>query len=81
MQGQTTYGGLSAALCLEGARRLLGEDALPLRSANITFVGAAGGDVDVNASYLRRGKAWPLLTHRQPRMPATHTPFYLGIRV
>ena len=34
MQGRTTYGGCSTALCLEGARRLLPE-APPLRSAQI----------------------------------------------
>ena len=63
-QGQTTYGGLSAALCLEGARRLLSEaqpagaaPPPPLRSATISFVGAAGGAVDVDASVLRQGKA------------------------
>ena len=51
MQGQTTYGGLSAALCLEGARRALSGDGAvelpPLRSALICFVGAAGGPVAV----------------------------------
>ncbi|KAJ1476606.1 thioesterase-like superfamily-domain-containing protein [Baffinella frigidus] len=57
MQGQTTYGGLSAALCLEGARRLMSDDAHPLRSATVCFVGAAGGPVDIEASVLRRGKA------------------------
>ena len=49
MQGKTTYGGLSAALCLEGARRLLLEDGgslPPLRSASVAFVGAAGGEED-----------------------------------
>ena len=60
MQGQTTYGGLSAALCLEGARRALSGDGAvelpPLRSALICFVGAAGGPVDVDCNILRRGK-------------------------
>ena len=80
MQGQTTYGGLSAALCLEGARRLLGEDAPPLRSANITFVGAAGGDVDVNASFLRRGKAMAFINSTVSRAdaPATACTFLFG---
>ena len=80
MQGQTTYGGLSAALCLEGARRLLGEDAPPLRSANITFVGAAGGDVDVNSSFLRRGKAMAFINSTVSRAdaPATACTFLFG---
>ena len=37
MQGRTTYGGLTAALCLEGAIALV-ED-LPVRSAQVAFVG------------------------------------------
>ena len=67
MQGQTTYGGLSAALCLEGALRTMdaaypAEDGgggdrpppPPLRSANIAFIGAAGGDVHIGTSVLRQ---------------------------
>lgn len=59
MQGRTTYGGCSAALCLEAARRLLGErsGSLPLRSAQVTFTGPAGGDVALDATILRDGKA------------------------
>ena len=58
MQGRTTYGGCSAALCLESARRLLGDrSSMPLRSAQITFTGPAGGDVELDATILRDGKA------------------------
>ena len=57
MQGRTTFGGCSAALCLEGAKRHLQDDALPLRSALVSFVGPAGGNVDVKTTVLRRGKA------------------------
>lgn len=57
MQGQTTYGGVSAALCLAGARHLLGDEALPLRSALIDFIGAAGGHVRTEASLMRRGRS------------------------
>ena len=46
MQGRTTYGGMSAALCLEGAKRILSDDKLALRSALVSFVGACGGDVE-----------------------------------
>jgi acyl-CoA thioesterase len=37
MQGRTTYGGLTAALCLKAALPLAGDR--PLRSAQIAFVG------------------------------------------
>mgnify|MGYP003700319829 CR=1 FL=1 len=56
MQGRTTYGGLSAALCLEAA---LSEfpDLPPLRSALVSFIGPAGGAVEARAKLLRRGKS------------------------
>jgi acyl-CoA thioesterase len=58
MQGQTTFGGLSAALCLLGARQLIADaDPLPLRSAQVAFLGAAGGPVFVSGNVLRRGKS------------------------
>ncbi|WP_425409948.1 acyl-CoA thioesterase [Hyphococcus sp.] len=56
MQGRTTYGGLSAALCLETARRSF-PDLPPLRSALVSFIGPAGGDVEGRAKLLRRGKS------------------------
>lgn len=55
-QGRTTYGGLSAALCLEAARRAV-PDLPPLRSAQIAFIGPAGGAVAMTPSLLRRGKS------------------------
>jgi len=55
LQGRTTYGGLSAALCHE-AGKPLGRD-MPLRSAQIAFVGPAGGDVTLKAETLRAGKS------------------------
>jgi len=55
MQGRTTYGGLSAALCLKAARPLA--EGKPLRSAQIAFVGPVGGDVHIKASVLRMGKS------------------------
>jgi acyl-CoA thioesterase len=54
-QGRTTYGGISAALCLSAAEDLLPQ-ARPLRSALINFVGPSGGSVDVTAELLRAGK-------------------------
>jgi acyl-CoA thioesterase len=55
MQGRTTYGGLTAALCLEAAKQLV--DDMPVRAAQVAFVGPVGGDVAVTASTLRRGKS------------------------
>lgn len=55
MQGRTSYGGMSAALALEAARRLA-DDLPPLRSATIGFVGPLAGDVTVRAKMLRRGR-------------------------
>ena len=56
MQGRTTYGGLSAALCLEPV--LLSDSELPpLRSAQINFIGPTGGDVIINTKVLRQGKS------------------------
>jgi acyl-CoA thioesterase len=59
MQGRTAYGGLSAALAFEGARRA-GPDLPPLRSAQVSFVGPLAGLVTVSARMLRRGRnaAW-----------------------
>ncbi len=56
MQGRTTFGGLTAAYCLEGALRAFPGQA-PLRSAQISFIGPAGGAVEVEASVMRAGKA------------------------
>ncbi|MEK7264701.1 MAG: acyl-CoA thioesterase domain-containing protein, partial [Pseudomonadota bacterium] len=46
LQGRTIYGGMTAALCLEGALRTF-PDLPPLRSAQISFVGPAEGEVAV----------------------------------
>ena len=54
MQGRTTYGGLTAALCLEAAIDLAPD--LPVRAAQVAFVGPSGGDVVVSPKLLRRGK-------------------------
>lgn len=56
LQGRTFYGGLTAALCLEGALRTL-PDLPPLRSAEIAFIGPAEGEVSVKAEILRQGKS------------------------
>lgn len=56
MQGRTTYGGLTGALCAEATRRLI--PGLPrLRSAQFAFVGPAGGLVRLSPRMLRQGKS------------------------
>ena len=56
MQGRTTYGGLSACLCLDAA--LSNHPNLPpLRSAQITFVGPVSEDVKITTAVLRQGKS------------------------
>lgn len=54
MQGRTTYGGLTAALSFKGALGLVGD--IPIRSAQVAFVGPVGGDVTIKPTLLRRGK-------------------------
>ena len=56
MQGRTTYGGLSAALCLQTAL-LDNPDLVPIRSAQINFIGPAGGKVTMQSKILRQGKS------------------------
>jgi acyl-CoA thioesterase len=55
-QGRTTFGGLSAALCLAAAQRAL-PDLPPLRSAQFAFLGPVGGPVSMTPRLLRRGKS------------------------
>ncbi|MDX1291744.1 MAG: thioesterase family protein [Hyphomonas sp.] len=54
MQGRTTYGGLTAALCLQAAMSTSG--GRPVRSAQVAFVGPVSGDVECTATLLREGK-------------------------
>ena len=56
MQGRTTYGGLASAICLEAVERSM-PDLPPLRSAMISFIGPAGGEVTASNRLLRRGKS------------------------
>jgi len=53
-QGRTVYGGLSAALCLQGALSQAG--GRPLRSAQISFVGPSEGVVTIETEKLREGR-------------------------
>ncbi len=55
LQGRTTFGGLTAALCLKAAMDSF-SDLPPLRSAQISFIGPAAGEVEITANILRRGR-------------------------
>jgi acyl-CoA thioesterase len=72
LQGRTTYGGLSAALCVEAALRACA-DLPPLRSALFAFIGPAAGPVTIRPNLLRRGKssAFVDVTLASPEGPAT----------
>lgn len=56
LQGRTLYGGMTAALCLDGAMRAF-PDLPPLRSAQISFIGPAEGAIRVTPAILRQGKS------------------------
>lgn len=56
LQGRTGYGGLTAALAYETAKRAGGEGLPPLRSAHVAFVGPLSGDVALRPRVLRRGR-------------------------
>ena len=55
-QGRTAYGGFSAALALQAAMQVGGDDLPPVRSAAIAFVGPLAGEVGVSARLLRTGR-------------------------
>ena len=55
LQGRTAYGGFSAALALHAAQAS-DTDLLPLRSAQVSFIGPLAGPVTVRARRLRRGR-------------------------
>ena len=56
MQGRTTYGGLSAALCYQAVINDFA-DLPPLRSAQINFIGPVGGTVSISTKVMRRGRS------------------------
>jgi acyl-CoA thioesterase len=60
LQGRTTYGGLSAALCLEATYRSF-DQLPPLRSAQFCFVGPATGNLRISSHLLRTGKSTTLV--------------------
>lgn len=61
LQGRTVFGGLQMALAARSMRMAMPDDAreLPLRSAQITFVGPLGGGepIELRGQALRRGRS------------------------
>lgn len=55
-QGRTLYGGMTAALCAEAARRRFPELA-PLRSAQFAFTGPAAGRLSFRPALIRQGRS------------------------
>ncbi|MEM1379113.1 MAG: thioesterase family protein [Pseudomonadota bacterium] len=79
MQGRTAYGGLTAALCAEEARRRF--DGLPpLRTAQVAFVGPATEQLVAEATLIRQGKstAFVEVTLRGEKGIATRGMFVYG---
>ena len=60
-QGRTLYGGMTAALCWAAAARSFA-DLPPLRSAQFSFVGPAGGRLRFVTQLLRRGRSATILS-------------------
>lgn len=56
LQGRTLYGGMTAALCLEGALAAF-PDAPALRTAQISFLGPPEGALKITPCALRQGKS------------------------
>jgi len=56
-QGRTVYGGLTAALAVQQCLVNGGTDLPALKSAHISFVGPASGDLVFTPTLLRRGKS------------------------
>lgn len=56
LQGRTTFGGLSAALCLQAVYRQH-PNLPPIRSATINFIGPVHGTVVIETRILRQGKS------------------------
>src|ERR1700753_3113663 len=79
LQGRTTFGGMTAALCVAAAERLV-PDLPPLRSAQFTFIGPVGGDVTIHPRLMRRGRssAFVAVELRINGEPGTHSLLSFG---
>lgn len=79
MQGRTTYGGLSAALCLQAVQQQFPE-LPPLRAAQINFIGPAGGEIEIEVNVLRQGRSvtYIMASATLDGQIATHAVFCFG---
>jgi len=79
MQGRTTYGGLSAALCLKAVLNT-NPDLPPLRTAQVNFIGPVGAQVSIRVQTLRRGKSVAFVSAEMTTATgiATHCVFCFG---
>lgn len=79
MQGRTTYGGLSAALCLQAVEDSF-DDLPPLRSAQINFIGPVGGKISISTKVMRRGRSVSYISAEMigEKGLATHAVFCFG---
>ena len=81
LQGRTTYGGLSAAICLASVEKSF-PDLPPLRSAQINFIGPVAGDVTINIKLMRQGRSVSYISAEMTgeKGLATHAVFCFGQR-
>jgi len=79
MQGRTTYGGMSAALCYQAVVNDFPE-LPPLRSAQINFIGPAGGDLSISTKVMRQGRSVSYISAEMTgdKGLATHAIFCFG---
>lgn len=79
LQGRTTYGGLSAAVCLRGVENSY-PGLPPLRSAQINFIGPVAGNVRVNTKIMRQGRSVTYISAEMfgEKGLATHAVFCFG---
>jgi len=81
MQGRTTYGGLSAAICLQAVEQSH-PNLPPLRSAQINFIGPVGGVVSTATNVLRQGRSVAYISAEMTgeKGLSTHAVFCFGER-
>ena len=79
MQGRTTYGGMSAALCYQAVINSF-DELPPLRSAQVNFIGPVGGNVSIKSTVMRRGRSVAYISAemRGEKGLATHVVFCFG---
>lgn len=79
LQGRTTYGGLSAAICLSAVERTV-SNLPPLRSAQVNFIGPVAGRVSIVVTVMRQGRSVTFISAEMTgeKGLATHAVFCFG---